>query len=304
MTSFKPADQIICSTRNLIIVAFGLMITAFLALGSHDLAIAHLGIPFPHDGDVPEWARYVGQVVRLTTMVYICHMANWYLDRRNTITAAVIFGILIVLLQETLRAIVVDNVISDGWINFRWVGLLLSRLPGTLLSFYSGAIAVVIARKAGTDNPIQLVAAIAIASAIGYFGLQPLLTYLADMKVATLNLTEAPEVHKMPYGLYVYKYIYGMFLEPTISAFFLMYLMWPALGGSKIRRIARFVLIMLLVRGRVVATGIYSFWIKDSLPMAFAAEGQFFVETFLLAALTGLIWAAVTPSVDKGRGTI
>ncbi|MEG3087763.1 hypothetical protein [Sphingomonas sp. PB4P5] len=307
VTNAQPVRQVTPSVRNAIILALGLIITAFLALGSHDLAIAHLGIPYPNEGDVPPWARYVGQVVRLGAMVYVCHLASWFLDRRSTLLAATIFGLLIVLLQETLRVIVVDNIVSDGWIDLRWVYLLMTRLPNALLSFYSGAIALVIARKVRPERPAPLLVAVLIASAIGYFGLLPLLKYLADMITATLQLTEAPEVHTMPYGLYVYKYIYGMFIEPTIASFVLIYLLWPALDGTKPRRIALFVVLMLLMRGRIVATGLFSFWIKDSWPLAFAAEGQFFIETFVLAALTGLTWAAITPSVvgtaGNGRST-
>jgi hypothetical protein len=287
------------TAKNLGILAVGLVITAFLALGSHDLAIAHLGIPYPNDGDVPPWARYFGQVVRLGAMVYVCRLTSWYLGKRSTVRAAAIFGLLIVLLQETLRVIVVDNIVSDGWIDLRWVYLLMTRLPNALLSFYCGAIAVVIARKIEPDRHVPMLIAIAAASAIGYFGLLPALKAIADLVTAALHLTETPEVHTMPYGIYVYKYIYGMFIEPTISSFALIYLLWPALGGSKPRRIALFVLFMLLMRGRIIATGLFSFWIKDSWALAFAAEGQFFVETLVLAGLTGLTWAAVTPKATK-----
>jgi hypothetical protein len=229
--------------------------------------------------------------------VYACRLASWYLNKRSTLFAAAIFGLLIVFLQETLRVIVVDNVVSDGWIGLRWVYLLMTRLPNALLSFYSGAIAVVIARKVGSDRPVSLLLAVVIASAIGYFGLLPMLKSIASLITTTLHLSEAPEVHTMPYGIYVYKYIYGMFIEPTISSFILIYLLWPTFGGSKPRRVALFVMLMLLMRGRVVATGLFSFWIKDDWALAFAAEGQFFVETFVLAALTGLTWAAITPRV-------
>lgn len=293
------------SAKNMLVLAFGLVLTAFLALGSHDLAIAHLGIPYPNEGDVPAWAKYVGQVVRLGAMVYACTLARWYLDKRSTIVAAATFGLLILFLQETLRVIVVDNIVSDGWVDLRWVYLLMTRLPNALLSFYSGAIAVVIARKVGSNRPLPLIAAIVIASAIGYFGLLPMLKSIAGLITATLRLSEAPEVHTMPYGIYVYKYIYGMFIEPTISSFILFYLLWPALDGSKTRRIALFIVLMLLMRGRVVATALFSFWIKDDWAMAFAAEGQFFVETFLLAALTGITWATIMPKVGaKGEDTV
>ncbi len=302
MTNSQTAQQVELTARNLVILAVGLVITAFLALGSHDLAIAHLGIPYPSDGDVPPWARFLGQVVRLGAMVYVCRLARWYLDKRSTVLAATIFGLLIVLLQETLRVIVVDNIVSDGWIDLRWVHLLMNRLPNALLSFYNGAIAVVIARKIGSDRHVRLLIAIAVASAIGYFGLLPALTAVSDLITAALQLTEVPEVHTMPYGIYVYKYIYGMFIEPTISSFALIYLLWPALNGSKPRRIAIFVFLMLLMRGRVIATGVFSFWIKDSWALAFAAEGQFFIETLILAALTGLTWAAITPEVTTDGG--
>jgi hypothetical protein len=53
----QPARHVTLTARNLVILVFGLVVTAFLALGSHDLAIAHLGIPYPNDGDVPAWAR-------------------------------------------------------------------------------------------------------------------------------------------------------------------------------------------------------------------------------------------------------
>lgn len=300
MTETRPAGQLALSRWQGVIVACGIVITAFLALGSHDLAIAHLGIPFPHDDDVPAWARYIGQFVRLATMVCACRLASWCLGRGGVLPAAAMFGLLIVFLQETLRAIVVDNVVTDGWIDLRWVGLLMSRLPGALLAFYSGAVAVVIVRKIGSDRPVRVLVAVAVASAFGYFALQPLMRNVADAVTLALHLGEAPEAHRPPYGFYEYKFIYGMFIEPTIAAFALIYLLWPALSGPKARRIVLFTALLLLIRGRVVATFLFSFWIKDSLPMALAAEGQFFVETLVLAVLTGLTWAVITPGVTSG----
>jgi hypothetical protein len=119
MTQTRPAGPLSLCRRRWVIVACGIVITAVLALGSHDLAIAHLGIPYPHDGDVPAWARYIGQFVRLAAMVCACRLASWYLDRRGILPAAAMFGLLIVFLQETLRAIVVDNIVTDGWIDLR-----------------------------------------------------------------------------------------------------------------------------------------------------------------------------------------
>ena len=279
-------------------------VIAVLALGAHDMAIAHLGIAYPDEGIVPDWARYLGQVVRLTTMVYVCHLASWRLDRMSAVKAAITLGFLVVLLQETIRVIVVDNVVSDGWVDRRWIFLLMTRLPSAFLSFYSGAAAVVISRTL-RRRPIWLaIMTVLIAAAIGLFALLPALRGLASLIDAALHLAEPPEVHQPPYGVYVYKYIYSTFIEPTIACFILVYLIWPRLKGSTPQRTTSFVVLMLLIRGRVIATGLFSFWIKAPWPMAFAAEGQFFVETLIMAALTGIVWAglsrpAATPSTSR-----
>ena len=301
MADTQSAHRIELSFRNVIILSLGLVVTAFLALGSHDVAIAHLGIPSPNESAVPAWAKYIGQIVRLASMVYACHLASWYLDRRSTLVAATIFGILIVLFQETFRVIVMDNVVSDGWIDLRWLYLLMIRLPNVLLSFYSGVVAVVVARHLKKSSPARMAIVIAVAAATGLFVIIPVFKAATDTIITSFHLTVAPEIHRMPYGIYVYKYIYGMFIEPTIAAFVLAYLLLPALQGSKFRRIFVFTLVLLLIRGRVIGTGMFSFWIDGRWPMAVASEGQFFVETLVLAGLTGLIWASVTPSIMTAK---
>jgi hypothetical protein len=287
------------SLRGSIILALGFVATAFLALGSHDVAASRFGIPYPADGDVPGWARYLGQFVRLAAMVCACRLASWHFDKRSTIRAAATFGLIIVLLQETLRAIIIGIVVTDGWRDLRWIYILVTSLPDALFYFYSGAAAVVIARSIERGRPMALLAAVAFASLVGYFGLLPALELVANMVVHSFRLESAPEIYRMPYGLYVYTYIYSTFIEATLASFLLIYLVWPSLEGSKFRRVVMFSLLVLLIRGRVVGTGLFSFWIKGDLPAAFAAEGQFFAETLVLAVLTGLTWAAVTPMIEK-----
>lgn len=290
------------ASRSAIILAVGLLVTAFLSLGAHDLAIAHLGVPYPDESVVPTWVKYIGQVVRIATMVYVCRLASWYFDRRTTVAAAIIFGLLIIFLQETLRVIVVDNIISNGWIDFRWLYLLSTRLPNAMVSFFSGAAAVVIARKLHGKRLATTLVAILFFAALGQLALLPAMKWAAASTNAALGLVAAPEVHQMPYGLYVYKYIYGMFIEPTIASYILTGLLWPALPGSTARRVVLFVFLLLLIRGRVIATGVFIFWLPLPLPAALAAEGQFFIETFILAALTAGLRAILNP-VKSGNST-
>jgi hypothetical protein len=283
------------SPKSAIFLAIGLLVTAFLALGSHDLATAHLGVPYPDESVVPVWIKYVGQVVRVGTMVYICRLASWYLDRRTKIAAAIIFGILVVLLQETLRVIVVDNIISEGWIDRRWIYLLSARIPNALVYFFFGASAVVIARR--FEGLALTIVATLVTAAIGQFLLLPEMRSAAADVNAAFGLNPPPEVYQMPYSISVYKYIYGMFIEPTISAYVIASLLWPALGGSNAKRILTFVLLLLLMRGRIIATGLFTFWLPLDWLVAVAAEGQFLIETLILAALTG--WLRILMSSPK-----
>jgi len=66
------------------------------------------------------------------------------------------------------------------------------------------------------------------------------------------------------------------------------------LKGSTPQRAAFFVVLMLLMRGRIIATALFSFWIKAPWPLAFAAEGQFFVETLVMATLSAIAWARLS----------
>jgi hypothetical protein len=141
-------------------------------------------------------------------MVYICRLASWYLDRRTTIAAATIFGILVAFLQETLRVIVIDNILSERWIDRRWTYLLLTRITNAMVYFFFGASSAVIARK--FDGLALTIVATLVTAAIGQFLLLPEMKSAAADINAAFGIIPPPEVYQMPYSISVYKYIYGM----------------------------------------------------------------------------------------------
>jgi hypothetical protein len=270
---------------------------AILSLGAHDLAIAHLGIPFPDEAAVPAWAKLTGQFVRIAATVYFCHLASWYLDRRSALAAALLVGVIVVLLHETLRVITVDNVLVEGWIDGRWMYMTLQRLPAAGLNFFWGVSAVLIARRF-SGKRLLLATAVLAATALGYFVVRPAISGGVDVVVHAFKLAESPELYQMPYNFYVYQFIYGTFIEPTIAMFLIAWLAWPGLRGLPARRIAILAAFTLLMRGRVIGTFLFCFWIEQPLGMAIAAEGQFFAETLVLAVLTALVWNSQASKVS------
>lgn len=282
-------------------LALAACVIAFLSLGAHDLAIAHLGIPYPDTSGVPAWAKFAALFLRIGAAVYFCRLASWYLDRQSGLAAAVLMGALVVFFHETFRVIVVDNVMVEGWIEHRWIYMVLQRLPDACVNFFWGAIAAIIARRLVGKNMLVIAVAVLAATAASIYVIKPGVAAAGGILVHALHLTEPPEVWQMPYNFYVYKFIYGGFIEPAIAMFVMAWLAWPGLQGSPSRRIAIFALVTLMMRGRVIATFFYCFWSELPLATAIAAPGQFFAETLILVTLTAYVWSLLVKDVSVAK---
>lgn len=293
----NPVHLADLSITDWIFLGVALLATTFLALGAHDLAIAHLGVPYPHDEAVPGWARYFGQTVRIGSIVLLCHLAAGSLKSRSTAVAALIVGVTIAMLYEAVRVVIITMVVVDGFVGQRWLPVLLDTAPSAIVNFLNGVAALLIARHLidGRDRAKTWAVAVAVlvVAAVGLLVLPPILKDAADGMKASLHLSDPSEVYHMPYNLYVYRFIYGLFVEPALATFILAYLVWPALPRGVGKRLAAFALLLLFVRGRVVGTALFSLWIPQPAPVAFASEGQFFLETLIMALLTGVAWTII-----------
>lgn len=290
-TPHRPATPSL-RPRDWLLLAVALPLIAILSQGAHDLAINRLGIPYPFDTAVPVWAKYVGQVTRFTAAVLFCRHAAWWLDRRSPAVAAIVTGALIAAASESLRRIVMDWVVVDGTRGLNWLPVLAAQLPKLLMAFYEGAVALLIARTMkGTG---RLAVSIGAASALGYFVLLPALQGGMDAIVTRMGAPDPVPLYLPPYGWYVRSYIYVTFLEPVFAVSIMAALLWPSLERRTGRPIGWFVLFLLLLEGRIASFFLFSFWIAQPFPLSFLAEGQFFAETFILAALTGLLWRSIS----------
>jgi len=102
------------------------------------------------------------------------------------------------------------------------------------------------------------------------------------------NLPDPVPLYTDPYPFRTNLIIYATFVEPTLAAFAIVSVCWPALGHGTLRRISVFAALLLLVRGRFFALLVESFWVRQKLPVAFLAESQFSLETMLLGVFVAL----------------
>ena len=288
----EPHGTRTISPAGWLMLAVSAGVTAALSLGVHDVMLTRLDIPFPDVGAVPAWARYVDRSVRIASLVWLCRIAAPTLRRLPATRSAMLVGLLMVMLHETVRGLAVGFYLTRGWLDGRWLFTLTDSLSGALVWFFYGVVAAAIARSQRL-NTAKRFPAILIVAAIGVLTVQPMLQALAVALEQALSLSEPAEFYVLPYPLHVYTVIYSTFLEPTISAFILAALTWPGLKGSLTRRVLMFVGLLLMIRGRVVTELLFSFWLPLPLGLAFLSEGQFFLETLVLALLTGAVWAAI-----------
>jgi hypothetical protein len=118
------------SQADLLTLVVSLPTIACLALGAHDVAITRLGIPFPYQGITPWWYGVVNNVVRIGALVVLYDLSSCYFRDRSAVHSMFAFGILMVFLYETLRAISVDLAVVEGWVDNRWIYMVLDRFPG------------------------------------------------------------------------------------------------------------------------------------------------------------------------------
>ena len=282
--------------RDWLLIVIALPIITMLALGEHDI-LDNLGLPYPR-WQLPLWVSAIGQASKVGGALLLYRCAEGYFRGRSLVSAVLILGSLLVFLHETFRVILIDLTVTEAWVDGSWISLLAGEIPKILPLAYA-ILAVPIGRFA-RGKPARAVLLVCAAGALVAYGVIPGLEAIPPAISSRFSLVEPHEVHKPPYDWFSYRVIYPTFIEATVACFCLAILAWPSLRGTEGKKIAKFTALILLVRGRVAGQLLYTLWIKDqSYPMAQASFGQFFVETVIMASLTGLVWSRIASR--KGR---
>jgi hypothetical protein len=252
-----------------------------LSLFVHDFMLERLKVPYPKTVGLPISITFLNEIVRFGALAAICRLSRPQLDGIPRVAAAFAAGLLLAMLNETLRVFLIESaIIGNGLYS------VFDIAPRALSSFAGGFAIVWIAL--GDQRRRNLALAAILIAALVAFAVHPALDALcASLKS---SLPEPAPLYSDPYPFKINVLIYATFIEPTIVAFVMIAFCWPALGASLLRRILVFAVLLLLVRGRFVELFVESFWVRQPLPTAFLAESQFFFETLTLGLLVALAW--------------
>jgi len=281
----------------------GMLMTLIVSLSIHVVMLQVLGIPFPDFAGVSAWASFLNAWFAMLALIIFCSLARPRLARFSAITQCVAVFVLYAMLKESARSIVMNGVVTTGW------GYdVLAGVPGLVSSFVLASLVVITTPKLRGIWP--KVAGAAAIAAVLIFVVRPLIqSGFAPVLKAAAPLDHA-EVYPFPYGWQALIPAYLTYAEPVIACMLLAVLVWQGLSTKPGIRMLQFVALVLLVKGMLFPTFVYSFYSRARLPLAMLSQSQFFLETLALAILTALVWqfsgnsrpAVSQPGVFAARG--
>jgi len=276
----------------------GMSMTLVVSLSIHVVMLQILGIPFPEFDGVSVWASFLNTMLAVLAVIIFYSLAQPRLAQISGPNRYIVVFLLYVMLKESFRGIIMNGVVTHGW-GFDVV----AALPGLAYAFVLTSLVVLTTPKL---RGIWLkVAGAAAIAAVAMFAVRPLLcSAFAPALKAAAHLDHA-EVYAFPYGWQVLVPAYLTYAEPVIACMLIAVLVWQRLSTNTLTRMLQFAALVLLIRGMLLPTFVYSFYSKAKLPIAMLSQSQFLLETLALAILTALTWQisarsmpAVQPIMD------
>jgi len=275
----------------------GAIVTNIVSLSVHVGMLQGLNVPFPDRSGVSPVAALLNTALAIFALVTFYDYARVRLAGRPLWQRALIVAALFAGLKELLRGSLMDAVVTTGW-TFSAAHILSS----TVYSVVLGAVVV------GVTLKLQLlwlraVAAIVIA-ALMLFAVRPLADALFAPLLASLAHLKHADVYPFPYGWHVLSWAYLTYFEPVIASIIIAALVWPALAGSALRRSMQIMALIVLIKGALLPTFVFSLWNPAGIGPGMLSESQFLFEAVLLGLLAAGTWALTQHCSDTPSGSM
>ncbi len=278
------------SPARLAATALAVLAIGLLSLFVHDFALLHLGVPYPQEAPIPTVVRALELFLVVAGMIWFVRLARFRLAVLSPLRSMALVVLLVVMLNELFRIVLITTTLADhGWSHAYYVFAAARYGPKVAAQAVLAACVVLLARR--SRRPRDLLLTAAILAVFGAFLLMPFANTLSAWLTAHLAPFDAENRYNPPYPAEVYAVIYATYIEPTAAAFAMTGVAWPGLRGGLLHRTVTFCLVLLLIHNRIGQFLIESFWVEAaSIPLRFAATGQFLLETTVLGLACPLLW--------------
>ncbi len=265
-------------------IVAGAVVTNIVSLSVHVGMLQGLGVPFPDRSGVSPAAALLNAALAVLALLTSYDLARVRLAGRPFWQRALIVAALFAGLKELLRGSLMDAVVTTGW-TFSAAQMLSS----TVYSVVLGAVVVGVTPRL-QRLWLRAIAAIVI-TALMMFAVRPLADALFAPLLASLAHLKHADVYPFPYGWHVLSWAYLTYFEPVIASIIIAALVWPALAGSALRRSLKTAALIVLIKGALLPTFVFSLWNRAGVGAGMLSESQFLFEAILLGLLAAGTWA-------------
>ena len=261
----------------------GFLLTGVMAWGVHSVLLEACQVPYPaqlpHTGVVP-FLNYAASVLALFVF---CDLAAPQVSALRVWQKCLGLGLLLVMLNETLRVAFIVGVITTAW-TYSFV----DSVQGAVAPFLLGILVALVAPR--TTGWWQKGVAVLLIAAAMFLGVRPAIAAaFKPLLAAMAHLNHAQVYSSTSWQLNTAAGI--GFVEPALASFLMVGLVWPQLSGHLPWRAVQFALLLALI-SRVFFTAFYYPFFAPTLsvPLAMLSAGQFTLEWLTLGLLTATTW--------------
>ena len=261
----------------------GFFVTGVAAWGVHSVLLEACGVPYPEQLPRTGIVPFLNYAASVWALFIFCRLAAPRVSTLRTWQKCLGLGVLLVMLNETLRVAFIVGVITTAW-TYSFVG----QVQSAFAPFLLGVLVALVAPQ--TRRWWQQLAATLVIAIVMFFGVRPLVAAaFKPLLDAMAQLNHAPIYSNTSWQLNTAACV-GI-VEPTLASFVMVALVWPHLSGPLLWRAAQFALLLALIN-RVFFTAFYYPFFAPTLsgPLAMLSAGQFTLEWLTLGFLTAMTW--------------
>ena len=261
----------------------GFFLTGILAWGVHSVLLEVCKVPYPAQLPSAGIVPFLNYAASALAILILCRLAAPRVSTLRPWRKCLGLGVLLVMLNETLRVMFIVGVITTAWTHS-----FVDYSQGAIAPFLLGVLVALVAPR--TTRWWQQAAAAFLIAAVIFFGVRPLVTAgFRPLLAAVAHLDHERIYSDTSWQLNAAA---GLgFIEPALASFVLVALVWPRLSGRPGWRALQFALLLTVGRRNFFAAFYYPFFASSlSAPMAMLSAGQFTLEWLTLGLLTAATW--------------
>ncbi|MGQ7855991.1 hypothetical protein ACUN24_17295 [Pedobacter sp. WC2501] len=272
------------ANANWLKLTIGIILSTILSLSVHVIMLQEMNVPFPELSVITTPYKFVIRIFSVFGLLFFWHLADKKVNGSFVKKWAILFLIDAMLTESLFRGAFMDGYCTNS-LGF----MLINNIPKLLTIAIICGLVVFTAPK--LNNLLyKFLAAIALA-AVFMFAINPLMVAAWKPVMEKISyLTPTGEWCKLPYGSDVLIPAYISFIEPVLASIAMAMLILNQLAPVKWLRLLLFALLVVTVNYQLLMPLFYVVLHKGPFVSNLASEGQFALESIVLAITTGFTW--------------